>query len=126
MSLPTLRNKQNELKLKAVQSKRFRVMDELETLQRNLEEKVESSRVRYLALQNTLAIYENDALPLAEDTATASLSSYGEEAGHISEALRDQLAILDIQLEMVDLRLESHLVRAELDYLIGETVSYEE
>ena len=85
-----------------------------------LERSLRREWAQYTRLGQRIALYETDVLDRARETRDAAMIAYGNKQADFSELVRAELAVLDIELTLVRLRIDRVKAGANLLYLSGE------
>ncbi len=75
---------------------------------------------KWARLGERIALYQDDVLKRANDTAEAALIGYENETADFAELVRAELAVLDTQLTLLRLRVDREKSHAALLFLGGE------
>ena len=75
---------------------------------------------QWARLGERIALYQNDVLKRAKETAEAALIGYQNETADFAELVRADLAVLDTELTLLRLRIDREKSHAALLYLTGE------
>ncbi len=120
VELPLFSKKNKDFALSA--SKRMRAAQRLErdVQALELERSLRREWAQYTKLGERIAAYENDVLIRAEETSEAAMSAYENELADFSELIRAELAVLDVKLILLRLRIERVKAKTNLLYLSGE------
>ncbi len=120
VELPLFSKKNKDYALSA--SKRMRAAQRLERDMQalELERSLRRDWAQYTRLGERITAYESDVLIRATETSEAAMSAYENELADFSELIRAELAVLDIKLILLRLRIERVKAQTNLLYLSGE------
>ncbi|MBL4854429.1 MAG: TolC family protein [Robiginitomaculum sp.] len=119
VQLPLFSKKNKDYALSA--SKRMRAAQRLErdVQALELERSLRREWAQYTRLGERITAYESDVLIRATETSEAAMSAYENELADFSELIRAELAVLDIKLILLRLRIERAVAKTNLLYLSG-------
>ena len=75
---------------------------------------------QWARLGERIALYQDEVLKQAQDTADAALIGYQNETADFAELVRAELAVLDTKLTLLRLRIDRAKAQAQLLYLAGD------
>jgi len=120
VSLPLFSKKNKDYALSA--AKRMRASQKLarDVQALELERLLRREWAQYTRLGERAQLYEASVLVRAHETSEAAMIAYGNKQADFSELVRAELAVLDIELTLIRLRVDRVKAQANLLYLSGE------
>ena len=86
----------------------------------DMNRQLESEYARYNRLSEERALFDGDVLDRARQTAVAVLIAYENEQADFAELVRAELALLDAELTLIRLNIDTLKSQARILYLVGD------
>ncbi|GAA0813183.1 TolC family protein [Colwellia asteriadis] len=109
-------NKQN-MAVKSAISQTESVKTEKILLLRQLIASFNSAKGRFLRIQTRKSLYQTQLLPQIHDQAEAALSAYTNDDGDFAEVVRARIAVLNAEIDHINLLVEEQKLILALNYL---------
>ncbi|MGH8530760.1 MAG: TolC family protein [Nevskiales bacterium] len=117
MDLPLFTAKRQDRRLAANQARLEAVEARQEDLLRELEAQLRLNEHDWRQLQARLALYSSDILPQARARIEAARAAYAAGAGDFNSILIARRALLEVQMQQLELQVDAARHWLELDYL---------
>ena len=106
MDLPFFRKNRQDRKLSAALSQRRAANQSKEELTRRLNSRLESEYARWIELDRSLGLYDQQILSLAESNADAAMLAYQSDAADFADVMRAYIDQLNIRVDHIRLQVE--------------------
>jgi len=115
--LPLFTDNRQDMTVKSAVSATEAVKIEKILLLRQLLGAFSSAQGRLSRLNNRKILYQTRLLPQIHDQAEASLTAYTNDDGDFSEVVRSRIAVLNAEIEQLNIAVEQQKIILELNYL---------
>jgi outer membrane protein TolC len=115
--LPIFTENKQEMAIKSAISQTEAVKTEKLLLLRKLMASFNSAKGRFLRIQKRKSLYQRKLLPQIHDQAEASLSAYTNDDGDFAEVVRSRIAVLNAEIDHINLLVEEQKLILTLNYL---------
>jgi Outer membrane efflux protein len=115
--LPLFTDNRQDMTVKSAVSATEAVKTEKILLLRQLLGAFSSAQGRLSRLNNRKILYQTRLLPQIHDQAEASLTAYTNDDGDFSEVVRSRIAVLNAEIEQLNIAVEQQKIILELNYL---------
>jgi len=120
LSIPLFTGDRQDRRLSAAMKERSAARLDRAAKLLDLRRDLERAYSDWSLLGDRVALYGNEVVKRAEETAEASISTYANGRTDFAELIRSQLALLEVELKRVQLRTEQGKAWATLDFLAGD------
>lgn len=120
MDLPLFAERRQDRRLAAAHLEREAAVAEHTEVLRRLRAQRREIAVRIERTRSRRQLYDDEIAPRTERQARAALDAYRADQGDFAEVMRAHVAILDVELERLELAVDLRRLQAALAYLMGE------
>ena len=120
VELPLFSKKNQDYSLSAAKRERAAQKLERDAQALELERQLRREWAQWQRLGERIDLTESDVLKRAEETSEAAITAYQNQVADFSELVRADLAVLDIRLTLLRLKIDRAKAEANLLYLSGE------
>lgn len=116
--LPIFTENRQDQEVKSAVSMAEMVKTERSQVLRKMVAMFESTRVQILRLNERQALYQNQLIPQMHQQAEASLTAYTNDDGDFAEAVRARIAVLNAEIEALEIHVEQLKATLQLNYFL--------